>query len=109
MPETTTAPSTNHRLLSPVRWLGFVEGASLLLLLFVAMPLKYALGRPAAVEVVGMAHGVLFLLFVAALLLLAVAGALTPGRAALGALASVVPGGPWLLDHRIYPPAEAPR
>ena len=104
MPETTPAP-TNDRLLTPVRWLGFVEGVSLLLLLFVAMPLKYAFGQPAAVEVVGMAHGVLFLLFVAALLFLSVYGALPPGRAVLGVLASIVPGGPWLLDHRIYPPA----
>lgn len=38
-----------------------VEGASLLLLLFVAMPLKYAAGLSLAVRVVGMVHGVLFL------------------------------------------------
>lgn len=51
-----------------VRWVGIVEGCSWLLLLFIAMPLKYAFGQPMAVRVVGMAHGVLFCLFVAVLL-----------------------------------------
>jgi integral membrane protein len=47
--------------------LGFVEGLSWLLLLFVAMPLKYGLDMPLAVRVVGSLHGGLFVLFVAAL------------------------------------------
>lgn len=40
-----------------------IEGYSYLLLVFIAMPLKYALGFPLAVKVVGMAHGVLFMIF----------------------------------------------
>ena len=36
------------------------EGVSFLILLFVAMPLKYMAGWPWAVKVVGWAHGVLF-------------------------------------------------
>lgn len=40
-----------------------IEGYSYLLLLFVAMPLKYILGYPLAVKIVGMAHGILFILF----------------------------------------------
>jgi len=43
------------------------EGVSLLVLLFLAMPLKYAFGQPAAVTIVGTAHGVLFVMFVIAL------------------------------------------
>lgn len=42
----------------------FWEGVSLLLLLFFAMPLKYIWDLPTAVSYVGMAHGVLFLLYV---------------------------------------------
>jgi len=45
------------------RLLGIVEGLSLLVLLGVAMPLKYWAGDPTWVRVVGMAHGVLFVLF----------------------------------------------
>src|SRR5690606_39635762 len=47
-----------------LRVIGWWEGVSFLVLLGVAMPLKYLAGQPAAVQVVGMAHGVLFLLYV---------------------------------------------
>ena len=50
-----------------LRILGNVEGVSYLLLLGVAMPLKYAFGLPLAVKIVGMAHGVLFLAYCALL------------------------------------------
>lgn len=38
---------------------------SFLVLLFVAMPLKYAAGIPEAVKYTGWAHGILFILYVA--------------------------------------------
>lgn len=47
-----------------LRLIAFLEGVSLLLLFFVAMPLKYMLDQPAMVKHVGMAHGLLFVLFV---------------------------------------------
>ena len=40
-----------------------IEGYSYLLLIFIAMPMKYALGYPMAVKIAGMLHGVLFILF----------------------------------------------
>ncbi len=40
-----------------------IEGYSYLLLLFVAMPLKYLFDMPLGVKIVGMAHGVLFMIF----------------------------------------------
>lgn len=46
-----------------LRVLGFLEGSSLLLLLGVAMPVKYVLGEPELVKALGMLHGVLFLAF----------------------------------------------
>lgn len=51
-------------------WLGRLEGLSLLLLFFVAMPLKYMMGLPQAVRVVGMAHGLLFVAYIYAAFLL---------------------------------------
>ena len=42
-----------------LRILGNVEGVSYLLLLFIAMPLKYAYDMPMAVKITGMAHGCL--------------------------------------------------
>lgn len=47
-----------------LRILGILEGISFLALLFIAMPVKYMLGNPEPVRAVGMAHGVLFVLFV---------------------------------------------
>jgi integral membrane protein len=43
-----------------LRILGNIEGVSYLLLLFIAMPLKYAYDMPTAVKITGMAHGVSF-------------------------------------------------
>lgn len=42
---------------------GHVEGISFLILLFIAMPLKYFFDFPMAVTIVGMIHGVLFIWF----------------------------------------------
>lgn len=42
------------------RFMGLLEGSSLLILLFLAMPLKYFFGIPEAVRVVGSIHGFLF-------------------------------------------------
>ena len=47
------------------RILAIIEGISLLALLFIAMPLKYVYAMPEAVSIVGMTHGILFLLLVA--------------------------------------------
>ena len=47
-----------------LRIIGLLEGISLLLLLLVAVPMKYIWGNPAGSELVGPIHGVLFLLFV---------------------------------------------
>lgn len=46
------------------RIIGFLEGMSFILLMFIAMPLKYIYDQPKAVEIIGMAHGVLFVVFV---------------------------------------------
>ena len=49
--------------LARLRLIGFVEGCSYLVLLAVAMPLKYAYGYDSAVKLVGSAHGGLFVLY----------------------------------------------
>lgn len=89
------------------RFVALLEGLSFLLLLFVAMPLKYLAGMPLGVRVVGMAHGVLFVLYV--LLLLEVALALRWGPVRVGAafLASLVPFGTFVLDARLKREAQA--
>ncbi len=47
-----------------LRILGFVEGITLLVLVFIAVPLKYLFDIPTLTKVIGPIHGVFFLLFV---------------------------------------------
>ncbi|GAB3011711.1 DUF3817 domain-containing protein [Spirosoma pulveris] len=46
-----------------LRLIGFLEGISLLVLLGIAVPLKYAFANPSLVRAIGPVHGLLFLLF----------------------------------------------
>jgi integral membrane protein len=50
------------------RWIANLEGISFLVLLIIAMPLKYLFDSPWMVQQVGMAHGVLFVAYVVAVL-----------------------------------------
>ena len=45
-------------------WVSNLEAVSFLLLLFIAMPLKYFFDMPEYVKSVGMAHGILFVLYI---------------------------------------------
>jgi integral membrane protein len=82
-----------------LRLIGWVEGLSFLLLLGVAMPLKYMLGMPLAVKLVGWAHGVLFVLFCMALAAAAHAGKWSLIRVGTVFVAALVPFGPFLIDR----------
>ncbi|MCX6587457.1 MAG: DUF3817 domain-containing protein [Acidobacteria bacterium] len=84
-----------------LRWAGWAEGVSFLLLLGVAMPLKYLAGRPEAVRVVGAAHGGLFVVYVV-LALIAARRYSWPGRRVGEALAAAfLPFGPFWFDARL--------
>ncbi len=50
--------------LNKFRRINTIEGYSFLILVFIAMPLKYAFGFPIATKIVGMIHGGLFIWFV---------------------------------------------
>jgi len=52
---------------SRFRLISIVEGLSFLILVFIAMPLKYLADNPYPVKIVGMGHGILFILFCMAL------------------------------------------
>jgi integral membrane protein len=84
-----------------LRAIGFVEGVSFLVLLGIAMPLKYAAGRPGAVLVVGWAHGILFLLYCAAAVWAYRVGQLPRRLAGWSLVAAVVPAGPFVLDPHL--------
>ena len=49
--------------LKKFRLINKIEGISFIILLFIAMPLKYNFGYPIATKIVGMAHGLLVFVF----------------------------------------------
>ena len=75
-----------------LRVLGALEGLSFVLLLFVCVPLKYAMGNPMGVKVVGPIHGALFVLYCGALYR-ALDHGLSGRKIGLGFLASILPFG----------------
>jgi integral membrane protein len=91
-----------------VRAVGMVEGVSFLLLMGVAMPLKYLADLPLAVTYVGWAHGVLFVAFVLVLFQAWAGGALSFGKSALALLAALLPFGPFLIDRKLAKSGHSP-
>lgn len=93
------------RLLSHLSLMTLIEGASLIALVLIAVPIKYGLDFPLAVQVVGPIHGALFLWTMGALLVSVFAGRLAAAKGALVFFAALIPfGGLWshrLLDREI--------
>lgn len=84
-----------------LRIIAFLEGVSLLVLLFIAMPLKYIGDDPRAVEVVGMAHGLFFIAYCFALLQVYLDRNWSFGRGAFGFIASFLPFGTFVFDRKL--------
>jgi integral membrane protein len=84
-----------------LRLIGFIEGVSFLVLLLVAMPLKYYLGLPLMVKITGWIHGVLFMLYILAVLM-----AIKPMKwnlfwVLVALAASLIPIGTFVLDRSL--------
>lgn len=83
------------------RWVAFFEGLSFVVLLFIAMPLKYWAGLPIAVRVVGMVHGLLFVAFLGALFRAALERNWPARRWGLALFSSLVPFGTFVFDRSL--------
>ncbi len=77
------------------------EAVSYLLLLGIAMPLKYMLDMPLMVKYVGWAHGVLFVAYIVQLLYVGFRLRWNEIRFILGFIASLLPFGPFLFEWLI--------
>jgi integral membrane protein len=85
-------------MLKSFRKVSLAEGCSLLVLLLVAMPLKYFFDFPQAVKVVGWIHGVLFIVYVVMLLMLEIKHRWSFFFLTGAFLASLLPFGTFILD-----------
>lgn len=95
--------------LGRLRLLALLEGLSLLLLIFVAVPMKRLAGDPSLVSWIGPIHGALFLLFVMTALRVSVEQQWSFRQTTWKFLvACFIPFGTFYIDHKILKPlAEA--
>lgn len=84
-----------------LRALGMVEAVSFLLLLSIAMPLKYFAGLPLAVKIAGWLHGLLFLAFCMVLLQTQQTQNWPLRWTAVVLIAALLPFGPFIIDRRL--------
>ena len=90
-----------NKKLSWLRKAGIAEGISFLVLLGIAMPLKYIFHQPMAVKIFGWAHGILFIIF------LVLAWEVKTDRNkslkwfALAFLAAIIPTGTFFFDKKL--------
>lgn len=88
--------------LSALRLIGLLEGISYLVLLGIAMPLKYYYDKPDAVKIVGMAHGVLFVMYCINLLIVHLKLKWSMGKTIGAFIASLVPFGTFYADKKWF-------
>jgi len=91
----------NESALQRFRVVAICEGISFLILLFIAMPLKYYADFPQAVLIVGWIHGALFIAYMLALLNVKLTYMWGLKKILLAIFASVIPFGPFIFDKNI--------
>jgi len=89
-----------------LRTVGMIEGISFLILLCIAMPLKYMYGQPEMVRYVGSIHGVLTIVYVYLLIKVMVQLQWSLKTAALAFIASLLPLGMLYAEFKIFRNAE---
>jgi len=83
------------------RWISILEAVSFLLLLGVAMPLKYLYNIPEAVKYAGWAHGLLFIAYVFQLFYLTIHMKWRFQRLFLYFIAALLPFAPFLVERQL--------
>ena len=96
-----------HTPIGRLRLVGMLEGLSFLILLCIAMPLKYMWGQPMAVRIVGMIHGILFIWFCGVLLNAKDAAGWDLKKAGRILIAALLPFGPFVIDGSLKREDEA--
>ncbi|MBU6159419.1 MAG: DUF3817 domain-containing protein [Bacteroidetes bacterium] len=84
-----------------VRKIGMAEGISFLILVLVAMPLKYFYGLPLAVKYVGWAHGLLFVLYVGGAYYLKLLSKISFLQFVYAGFAALIPCGTFIFDRQL--------
>lgn len=83
------------------RFIGIIEGISYLILIGIAMPLKYFLDYHTAVKVVGTLHGWFFVLYILALIHVTIKNRWSIFKVLVSFIAALLPFGYFVLDERL--------
>jgi len=84
--------------LQKFRLINKIEGISFIILIFIAMPLKYSFGYPMATKVVGMLHGLLVFAFIYQIIEAKKEAGFTLKETALYTILSLIPFGSFYTD-----------
>ena len=88
--------------LGRLRIIGFLEGVSFILLIGIGMPLKYFGGYEHATQDLGMAHGVLFIMYVISVFPVKMELKWSLFTTAMVLLASLLPFGTFVAEYKIF-------
>lgn len=90
-----------QKLLHQFRMIGIAEGISFLVLLLIAMPIKYYFRIPEAVKIVGWIHGALFISYIYFAIKVAVALKKNIGWCLKAFIAAFIPLGTFVTDKQL--------
>jgi integral membrane protein len=90
-----------QKLLQRFRMIGILEGISFLVLLLIAMPMKYFLKIPEAVKFVGWMHGALFISYIYFAIEMAVTFKKSIGWCFKAFIAAFIPLGTFITDKEL--------
>ena len=82
------------------RIVAFLEGVSFILLLFIATPIKYLSGNPEYVKLLGMPHGLLFIVYIILAFMLKKDLSWNNKTFGLVLLAAIIPFGTFYVDRK---------
>jgi integral membrane protein len=81
--------------------IAILEGSTLLLLLFLAVPAKRLFGHPEAVTLMGSIHGAAFIIYLVTLLAFFAGKHLSASQLGMGLFAAFIPFGSFVFEHKV--------
>ena len=90
----------NKSIINTFKLIAILEGVSYILLLFIAVPIKYLGNDPAYVKMLGMPHGILFILYIIMAMYISQKLNLSSKNRNGLLLASIIPFGTFYIDKK---------
>ena len=85
-----------------LRVISYLEGISYILLLFIAVPIKYYANDPSLVKLLGMPHGLLFVAYVILSLVSSKEYRWNSKKTLVVLISSVIPFGTFYVDYKYF-------